>query len=57
MVVENKKLNMSKIVRLYLLDNIENIKRSKSTLFRFESLLTHLFFYATKKFLGMTTCR
>ena len=32
------------------MENVAKIKKTKSTVFRFESLLTHLFFYVTKKF-------
>lgn len=36
-----------------MLDNIEKIKKTKNAVFRFESLLTHMFFYATRKFPGL----
>ena len=55
MVIKKKRVNLYEIVRLQLIDNIEKIKRSRSIVFRFESLSTHLFFYATTQFLGMTT--
>ena len=29
------------------------IKKTKNAIFRFESLLTHIFFYATRKFPGL----
>ena len=50
MVVEGRKANLCDINRLQLVDNIAKIKRIKSVVFNFESLLTHLFFYVTKKF-------
>ena len=47
MAVERRKVNLCDITRLQLLDNIVKIKKSKSALFRFESLLTDLFLYVT----------
>ena len=32
------------------MDNISRIKKSRSVVFRFKSLLTHIFFYSIKKF-------
>ena len=53
MTVERRKVNLCDISRVQLLDNIAKIKKIKSAIFRFESLLTHLFFYFTKKPLGV----
>lgn len=53
MVVERRKVNLCEIIKLQLLDNNAKLKKTKNEVFRFESLLTHLFFYATKKFPGM----
>ena len=36
------------------MDNISRIKKSRSAFFRFESLLTHIFFNATKNFINIT---
>ena len=36
------------------MDTISRIKKSRSVIFRFESLLTHIFFYATNKFPSIT---
>ena len=55
MAVEKLKVNMCKIFRVQLLDNIAKLKKSKNVVFRFESLLTYLFFQETKKFLKMTS--
>ena len=43
MAVQGRKLNLCEIIRLRLLDNIAKVKKTKSTVFRFESLLTHYF--------------
>ena len=50
MEVQGRKIYLCEIIRLQLLDNIAKVKKMKSAIFRFESLLTHLFFYATRKF-------
>lgn len=50
MVIEIRKVNMCEIVRIYLLDNIAKIKKTKNVVFRFESLLTNILFCATNKF-------
>ena len=54
MVVKGKKFNLCDIIQTQLLDNISKIKKSKSIVFKFESLLTHIFFYPAKKFLGIS---
>ena len=53
MVVDRRKLNLCNSIRFQQLDNIAKIKKMKSTVFRFESLLTHFFFYVTKNFFGV----
>ena len=35
---------------MQLLDNIAKVKASKRTIFKFGSLLTHIFFYVVRKF-------
>lgn len=50
MTIERRKVNLCEIVKSQLLDNIVKLKKTKNEVFRFESLLTHLFFYETKKF-------
>lgn len=42
MIVKKENVNMWKIVKQQLLDNSEKLKRTKNTVFRFESLLTHI---------------
>ena len=53
MVVEKTKVNMCEIFIVRLLDKIAKLKKSKNAIFRFESFLKNLFFYATKKIYGM----
>lgn len=53
MVVKRRKVNLCDIVKVQLSDNIAKIKKTKSAVFICESLLTHLFFYTTKKFPGV----
>ena len=50
LAVKDEEVNLCDISRTHLFDNISRIKKSRSTIFRFESLLTHIFFYKTKKF-------
>ena len=50
LAVRGEEVNMCDIVRTQLLDNISRIKKSRNVVFRFESLITHIFFYAIKKF-------
>lgn len=54
LVVKGEEVNMCDIVKTQLLENISRTKKSRSVVVKFESLLTHIFFYATKKFLGIT---
>ena len=54
MAVKGENVNLCDIIQKYLLDNISKIKKSKSIVFRFESLLTHIFFYATNQFSGIS---
>ena len=53
-VLRGKEVNLCDIVRTQLLDNISKIKKTKSMVFTLESLLMHIFFYATKIFLGIS---
>ena len=43
MAIENKNMNMCEIIKVQLSDNIAKMKKSKNTLFIFESLLTYFF--------------
>ena len=54
LAVRGEDVNLCDIIRTQLLDNISKIKKTKSTVFRFESLLTQSFFYVAKKFPGIT---
>ena len=54
LAVKGEEVNMCDIIQTQLLDKISRIKKSRSAVFRFESLLTHIFFYATKKLPGIT---
>ena len=54
LVVRGEQVNMCGIVGTQLLDNLSRIKKSRSAIFRFESLLTNIFFYAMKKFPSIT---
>lgn len=53
MVVMGRKVNLCEIIILQLLDNIAKLKKTMNVVFIFESLSTHLFFYTSRKFLGM----
>ena len=53
LAVRGEELNMYEIFRTQLLDNISRIKKSRSVVFKFESLLMHMLFYAIKKFLDI----
>ena len=53
--MERKNVNFCEIIRAHLLDNIAKLKKTKNVVFRFENLLTHLFFYVAKKFPGVST--
>ena len=48
--VHGEEVNLCEIVRTHLLDNISKMKASKRTIFRFGSLLTHIFFYTVRRF-------
>ena len=50
LAIRSEEVNVCDIVRTQLLDNISQIKKSRSLVFIFESILTHIFFYAIKKF-------
>lgn len=50
---KRQKVNMCEILKQKLSDNIEKLKKTKSTLFRLEGLLTHLFFKVIRKFPSM----
>ena len=43
--VHGEEVNLCEIVRTQLLDNIAKVKASKRTIFKFGSLLTHIFLY------------
>ena len=53
LVVKGEEVNTCDIVRTQLLDNISTIEKLRSVVFRFGSLLTHIFYYAIKKFFGI----
>ena len=48
--IEKEQVNLSEILRMQLLENIENIKRNKNGVFRFQSLIIHIFFHVLKIF-------
>lgn len=50
MKTKKEKVNMYEIMRHQLLDNIEKLKKPRSVVLRFESLLIHLFFQVIRKF-------
>ena len=50
MAMKGENVNLCDIIQTQLFDNIAMLKKSKSTIFRFESLLTHIFFYVARKF-------
>ena len=52
--VHGEEVNLSEIVHTQLLDNITKMKTTKRIIFRFGSLLMHIFFYTAKKFLGIS---
>ena len=43
-------MDLSEILRMQLLENLEKIKRTKNGVFRFQSLINHIFFYVLKRF-------
>lgn len=48
--VEKKQVNLSEILRMQLLENLEKIKRTKSVVFRFQSLINHILFHVLQIF-------
>ena len=52
--VEKKKVNLSEILRMPLLENLEKIKRTKNGVFRFRSLINQIFFHVLNKFLYLS---
>ena len=52
--VHEEEVNLCEIVHTQLLDNISKMKASRRTIFRFGSLLTHIFFYGARRFLGIS---
>lgn len=53
MILGNEKVNICKIFRQRLVDNLDRIKKNKNATLRFESLFTYLFFQIIRKFCGM----
>ena len=53
-VVHGEEVNLCKIVHTQLLDNITKMKTLRRTIFRFGSLLMHIFFYAARRFPGIS---
>lgn len=47
--VEKEKVNLSKILRMKLIENLEKIKRTKNGVFRFYSLINYIFFHVLKR--------
>lgn len=52
--VEKEQVNISEILRVQLLENLEKIKRTKNYVFRFQSLVNHLFFHILRRFLFLS---
>ena len=48
--VNGEEVNLCEIVHTQLLDNISKMKTSRRTIFRFGSLLMHIFFYVARRF-------
>lgn len=48
--VEKEQVNLSEILRMQLLEKLEKIKRTKNGVFRFQSLINHIFFHVLKIF-------
>ena len=48
--VEKEQVNLSEILRVQLLKNLEKIKRTKNGVFIFQSLINHIFFHVLKRF-------
>ena len=43
--VDKELVKLSEILRMQLLENLEKIKRTKNGVFRFQSLINHIFFH------------
>ena len=52
--VNGEEVNLCEIVCTQLLDNITKMRTSRRTIFRFGSLLMHIFFYAARRFRGIS---
>ena len=50
MCVEKEQVNLNEILRMQLLENLENIKRIKNGVLIFQSFINHIFFYVMKRF-------
>ena len=48
--VEKEQVNLNEILSMQLLENLEKIKRTKNGVFRFQSLINHIFFHVLKRF-------
>ena len=48
--IEKEQVNLIEILRMQLLENLENIKRTKNGVFRFKSLINHILFHLLKIF-------
>lgn len=48
--VEKEQVNLSEILRMQLLENLEKIKRTKNGVFTFQSLINHILFHVLKRF-------
>ena len=53
-MVNREEVNLCEIVCTQLLDNITMMKTLRRTIFRFGSLLKHIFFYVARRFLGIS---
>ena len=51
--VHGGEVNLCEIVHTKILDKIAKMKASRRTIFRFGSLLTHIFFYSVRRFPGV----
>ena len=48
--IEKEQVQLSEILRVQLLENLEKIRRTKNGVFRFQSLINHIFFHILKRF-------
>ena len=48
MVSKKEKFNLCEIMKQKLLDNMDRLKKTMNVVFRFESLMIHLFFKVTR---------